>query len=111
MSTSRINPAIPRPQIRGRRDPYGNWFAWYAARPNHASLGGTPQAAVRALLACSLGVEGDWNLEPLRVGCIEARNEFEVDLAANARCPECRGTGRYVGLEHVEDCVLCGGSG
>ena len=27
------------------------------------------------------------------------------------KCPECRGTGKYVGLNEVETCDRCGGSG
>lgn len=101
----------PLTQIRGRRDLYGNWFAWYSARPNHASQGGTPQEAVAALLRRSDASIDDWNVLAMVQADAEGLDEFEIDLASNAPCPECRGTGRYVGLTHVEDCGMCRGSG
>lgn len=98
-------------QICGRRDPYGNWFAWYASRPNHASLGETPHEALAALLSRSNASISDWNVRAMARAYSEGLNEFEIDLATDTPCPECHGTGRYVGLTHVENCGMCQGSG
>lgn len=37
--------------------------------------------------------------------------EFCGSRRTAATCPECRGSGKYVGLQTVEDCRACGGSG
>jgi DnaJ-class molecular chaperone len=49
------------------------------------------------------------------VGCDAAEGddhlEFLVPRMIRTACPNCQGTGRYVGLQTVEVCRTCGGAG
>ena len=88
-------------------DPHGHWSAWLESRPHEGWGGDTPATAVMRLLRA----------HGLSVALIAAdydptHSERQVfRLKRGGVCPDCGGAGRYVGLNVVETCGTCGGSG
>ena len=90
-----------------------HWVAWFEDEPENGYGGETPIAAVQRLL--NGRAERVPEFHGIRaVGSLSRRRRREFILypkVARTLCPECRGTGKYVGLSVVEDCRACGGSG
>ena len=84
-------------------------MAWFADKP-HVAFGGATasDAATRLLDACpERGVDAaDIHVDYERT----TGTHFEL-IAESPVCPECGGSGRYVGLNAVEGCEACGGTG
>ena len=90
---------------------HDHWAAWFNDAPEFSYGGRRPVDAIDALLSAHSErgvVRGQVFAlqEEVRVDHLE----FLVSVAAE-RCPECKGSGRYVGLQAVETCQFCGGSG
>jgi hypothetical protein len=89
---------------------HGGWNAWIAGNPQQAFGGDTSATAVARLLdACGwseLQVVADGDASSLD----GAHFEFLVRHSGpELPCPECGGSGSYVGLSAVETCRRCGG--
>jgi hypothetical protein len=88
----------------------GDWNAWLAGHPQHA-FGGDSSATALARFLDKCG----WS--DLQVVADEyassldgAHFEFIVRHAGPKQtCPDCGGSGKYVGLHAVETCRRCGG--
>ena len=83
----------------------GHWSAWLNDDPATA-LGGSDAAMAVKRLCNALDLNVKWIVVD-RAACRTDHLEFVV----GAPCPECGGSGRYVGLNAVEDCGTCGGVG
>ena len=85
---------------------HGHWTAWFETHPETA-FGGDRAAVAVARLVESVGIDP---------GAVEAEYdaatlthmEFRVPAGP---CPDCKGTGRYVGLAATEPCQTCKGFG
>ena len=96
--------------IHGARDEDGHWTAWFADAPEVSFGGRTPvQTLVRlfATLSPPCTFADIWpqsGLSNLHTG------RFEVSIGVMS-CPDCAGTGKYVGLHAIELCKECNGHG
>lgn len=90
-----------------------DWTARFADDPHCAKWGQTTRLAVRNLLAAHpQRLPSRYTLQMDRNGYQPGHIEIVVLSADEAAvCPECRGSGRYVGLNVVEPCAVCGGTG
>jgi hypothetical protein len=84
----------------------GQWRAWFPDQPQPASDGNSLKTAVSGLLRAH-------GLEPADVhllyhGASAKRHVFRF---SRIPCPDCRGTGKYVGFSTVENCRGCSGRG
>ena len=102
---------LPQLRILAKRR-FGHWTAWFAHAPQEAFGSDNPREAITRLLEAH--PEYDIDRKGLRLSnqlvdgnCIE----ITVVLHGGSPCRECKGTGKYVGLQNVEDCRACGGSG
>lgn len=88
----------------------GHWSAYFQDTPGKSFAGPTADIAL-GRLAESLSAFGTFRME--QVGGSEQSGLLEVDLIplAGLPCPDCRGTGEYVGLTTREKCRKCGGRG
>ncbi len=92
---------------------HGHWSARFADPSSHESYGGADAMdAVRRLIENS----PQWNVmvddfEPDWDNCSSQRLELVLVRPTGKVCPDCGGTGKYVGLHVVEPCLACGGSG
>ena len=96
--------------IHGERDHTGHWTAWFADIPQTAFGGGSAIEALSRIVAtmhppCDL--QDIWPLTDLQL-LVSGRFEFAVGSAC---CPQCNGSGRYVGFQAVEPCGACEGRG
>lgn len=97
-------------QQPGRDD----WQAWFSDAPHSSFVGDNTRLAIKNLL--DHHPERIPSRYRLRVDRQRyQRGHFEL-LISSARgctstCPECRGTGRYIGLTVIEPCSACGGTG
>lgn len=93
-------------RIIAEQDRSGHWTAWFADDPCHAYGGDTAATAVVRLLEASGGdsmaITADYSSSDQR--------HMEFVLGGD-HCPDCCGSGLYVGLNAVEDCRRCCGSG
>ena len=83
----------------------GHWSAWRKDDPATALGGSDPAMAVKRL--CNTL---DLNFKLIaadHAGCRTDHLEFVV----GDPCPDCGGSGRYIGLNAVEDCGTCEGVG
>ena len=90
---------------------HGHWSASFAGRPEISYSGNTALVAAKRLVRA---VEGLDEITLRIVGQSEngRRAELTVRPASwGGECPDCGGTGRYVGLTLVEECRACGGTG
>jgi hypothetical protein len=83
----------------------GHLSAWRKDDPATA-LGGSDAAMTDKRLCNALDLDVT-SIAVDRAGCRTDHLEFVV----GAPCPECGGSGRYVGLNAVEGCGTCGGVG
>jgi hypothetical protein len=82
-----------------------HWSAWFEDDPLTA-FGGDSAATVTTRLLESRGISPNC--------LIPAPNPTLTRMAfhlATDPCPDCKGTGKYTGLNTVEECGTCGGSG
>ena len=96
--------------IHGNRDASGHWLAWFAESPQIAFGGESAIEAISRILAtmqppCDL--QDIWPLTDLQL-LVSGRFEFAV---GSAPCPDCGGSGKYVGFQAVEPCGACEGRG
>ena len=92
------------------RAPDGRWRAWLDAEPDVCVSDRTARAAAMQL------VEGTPGLDPGSLEIVERSGGsgfvvFAVSRAESTPCPDCGGSGQYVGLVVVESCRSCGGTG
>ena len=91
-----------------------DWSVWLEGEPQQACGGMTSMDAVRRWLALNeTRFPGPFRV---RLGRHESTLHRQViflnrKTTVAATCPECRGSGTYVGLNVVEDCAACGGHG
>jgi hypothetical protein len=83
----------------------GQWTAWELSHPDVAYSGEAPSAAIRKLFE-ALGLD----CSKIIVKPNQRPNRLEFAIR-DEPCPDCKGTGRYVGLNAVEKCATCGGAG
>ena len=91
----------------------GHWSARFAHPSTNETDGGADALdAVRRLIENSpqWGVTLD-DFEPDWDNCSTTRIEMVCMKRGGRVCPACGGSGKYVGLNVVEDCTTCGGSG
>lgn len=95
------------------RDANGLWAAWFDEQPDDSQVGRSQGEAVRRLLFRTRSQRA-----PARdividsAACREGHLEFVVvTQAEKTSCPDCQGTGQYVGLSVIEDCRTCAGTG
>lgn len=83
-----------------------HWLAWIEGRTESASTGESAAQAIEQLVETLPGVESE-SLTIIKRASRMGRYVFAVDAA----CPDCKGTGQYVGLVAVENCRMCEGLG
>lgn len=95
-------------QIIVHRD-HRHWSAWFADAPDEATCGTSPRHALERLLFAhpergltldSLIAEAGW----------ERGRELRYLAPARRICPDCRGSGTYIGLQAVDECRTCLGN-
>ncbi|MDB5337287.1 MAG: hypothetical protein JWN70_2906 [Planctomycetaceae bacterium] len=82
-----------------------HWTAWVFRNPCHEYTGATAAEAITKLLEAN-GM--DLAFVPESVDPTLTRIEL---LIPTDPCPDCGGSGKYTGLNKIEDCGTCGGSG
>lgn len=97
------------PRLIAEPSVHGYWECFAESDSGMAATGEEPLHAFRRL--CEL-----FGLPPRRYTIAEQAPNRVVFIHRDARrfddpCPDCGGSGRYVGLNVVEDCGRCGGSG
>lgn len=87
-------------------DSAGHWSAWVENNPCTAFGGNAPAVAVERLLEFA-------SLDPMGIhaDCSRSSLSRQVFIHGGEPCPDCSGSGRYVGFNSVEDCLGCSGSG
>ena len=96
-------------------DVHGYWTACFTnTSPNEIFRGHDAMDAIQRLIDNS----SEWNLrledfEPDWENCSAHHLEMVLikPLRKRQTCPDCSGTGQYVGLNVVETCAKCGGRG
>ena len=83
----------------------GQWRAWFDGVPQVAFGGLTAINAIRRLLKCVEAGAGTYTVdcEPALGPVLWDPPELFVP------CPDCKGSGEYVGLQQVEVCRTCAG--
>lgn len=82
------------------------WAAWVEGRLETMVNARTPRGAIRRLAAEYPEIDLA-RIVPTRPETTPGRMVF----VCGDVCPDCNGSGRYVGLIKVEDCARCQGSG
>ncbi len=90
---------------------FGHWSAWFTDKPAFTYGGHSALSAVQKLLDSH--PERNIHFEKL-VQLTEGADvrewlEFSIPTRQLIECPECRGTGQYIGLTTVEVCGHCQG--
>ena len=93
-------------RIIAERDPHGNWSAWFDGRPQWA-YGGDEAATAVSRLAYSREIDPG-TLSADYDACQDGHMEFTL---GGQTCPDCGGTGKYIGFLEVGNCETCDGSG
>jgi hypothetical protein len=100
MTSSRI-------RIIAQRE-HRQWSAWFVDAPEAPYAGTSPRHAIERLLAAH--PERHLTLDALVPEAGWERGRQLRFLAPSRRtCPDCGGSGLYVGLQAVETCRMCGG--
>lgn len=89
-----------------QHDDSGHWSAWAPDTPEVAFGGPTATAAAARLLDAAGEDAGNWFTDHAH----KQADHVEF-FRFGATCPDCNGTGRYVGLMTSEDCRTCRGTG
>lgn len=97
-------------QIHAWRDEDGHWSASFDEHPEFAF------GADSAVLAAKRLVRSAEDLDESTLRTVYRSEDgrlaaLTVRRSGGGGCPECGGTGRYIGLAVVEECRACGGSG
>jgi hypothetical protein len=113
MAATRTNP-LPAEGTRvivHRADATRQWSAWFVDQPHETAAAPNAADAVWQLLK-NWGVDlGTAHILPDRDKCSSELGHFEMlDLPHKIPCPDCKGSGTYVGLSVVESCRRCGGN-
>lgn len=95
--------------IRALRDDDGHWNACFDPHAEIAFGGNTALVAAKRLVQSAEDLDEStlrivYRSEDGRMAGLTVRR-------SGGSCPECGGTGRYVGLAVVEECRACGGTG
>lgn len=100
-------------RIIARHMPQGHWAAWFDGRSWMPYIGSTPQMAAQRLVYAQRGLD----VSSLRL-IEQSRGQavFSVGGAPSPprptrACPDCRGSGQYVGFTVIESCRTCSGLG
>ena len=83
-----------------------HWTASFADSPETAFGGEWPAEAIKRLVATVPGLD----VENITADHDRSSDDRLVFVLGEV-CPDCGGTGEYVGLNAVETCGVCGGSG
>lgn len=84
---------------------FDHWTAWGSGNPCHGYTGETAAEAATLLL------EANW-INPTLVQATGDPTLPRMDLLIPTDpCPDCKGSGKYTGLNSVVDCRTCSGSG
>lgn len=88
------------------------WSAYFSDAPGAMHRGSRFSAAVSRLLE-SAPERQIWPtmLVADNDASTPGRLEFTIRRTGSAPCPDCHGTGQYVGLTLTEPCRTCGGTG
>lgn len=95
----------------------GHWSARFANNSSPGCFGGPDAfAAMRRLLNNSPALhltldDFEPDLRMCRLSRVEMVLIDRWEESSGEPCPECGGSGKYVGLNAVEDCRACGGRG
>lgn len=82
----------------------GHWSAWLDMEP-HVSFGGDSAAVAATRLLEAKGID------PALVQAVGGPTTTRMELRIPTDpCPDCKGTGKYIGFNSIEDCRTCGGS-
>ena len=85
-----------------------HWTAYFADSPGTAFGGEWPAEAIQRLVATVPGLD----VESLAADHEQSSDDRLVFVLADfGVCSECGGSGEYVGLNAIETCGVCGGSG
>jgi len=87
------------------------WSAWFLDDPQETAAAPNAADAVWQLLQ-SCGIDlGAAHILPDRDKCSSEKGHFEmVVLPLKIPCPDCKGSGTYVGLSVIEECRRCRGT-
>ena len=81
-----------------------HWSAWFESKPTVAFGGDTAAKAATRLLEAH-------GIDPSQVQASGNPTISRLELRiSTAPCPDCGGSGKYIGLNSVETCKGCGGS-
>lgn len=90
----------------------GKWDAWCDDRPDARYTGGSAVTALRRILQSNVTGGADWtSLEVDPTSSTRQRHVYTIKTALVRPCPDCGGTGRYIGLIVIEPCHACAGTG
>ena len=100
-------------RIIAERDAGGLWTAWFEELPDEIQVGRSQGEAVRRLLYRTrdrrVPAKDIW-IDP--AACRDGHLEFVVVTEDKRNpCPDCNGSGKYIGLTVIEPCQTCQGSG
>lgn len=100
-------------RIIAERDTGGLWTAWFDELPDEIQVGRSQGEAVRRLLYRTrdrrIPAKDIW-IDP--AACRDGHLEFVVVTEDKKNpCPDCHGSGQYIGLTVIEACQTCQGSG
>jgi hypothetical protein len=94
------------------RDKGGLWAAWFSGWPEDVQIGRSQGEAVRRLLYRTRDRRIPARDIVIDSGaCRDGHLEFIVVTTEQETCPDCRGSGQYVGLSVIESCQTCKGTG
>lgn len=94
--------------IHGSCDASGHWSARFADVPQVSYGGRTTAEAISRLLQTLR--DPDLYMWPLSDHAAVDAGTFAIAVGS-APCPDCNGSGRYVGFQAVEPCGTCEGRG
>lgn len=96
--------------IHGERDAAEHWVAWFVDTPQGVHGGCTSAEALSRVLRTLPAKAVWWNITRTSDQPGNGEDQFEVVVRFEP-CPDCGGSGQYVGLNAIEDCRSCGGRG
>jgi hypothetical protein len=94
-------------RIVGRQDASGMWSAWFASDPLGARSAESPFAAVGRLLEDVCQPLNQWDTD----GLSDAESMGSFEIRPLSVCPDCGGSGQYVGFSSIDVCQTCAGTG
>ncbi|MDA1013603.1 MAG: hypothetical protein O3A00_04010 [Planctomycetota bacterium] len=91
-----------------------HWRAWFADDPADWTVGSLPGLALKRVLAAkSERVPPAYKVRSDAARSTEYHLEFLIgpEFSESSGCPDCGGSGKYVGFSVIESCRRCDGSG